>query len=375
MEGRRRVVRSVITAVSSPRLSPRRPLPVPFLLYSPVGARQRQPWAWGFALLPLVLAAALPAEAKLPFIGDLFRGQPKPKVQGPSAPELEGSTPEAEFQELLKTGDLRALNLACQEAASFDFVTRLQLLQQRLLTVAPPPQPFPVVLVNANALLSCRAPDAALEVLNRFGPAPGLEREQWLVQRWRAAMAGLHHDLAARLLEQLTAADPERLETLALPVRVNEDGTVLTRPALDLYVEHLIVLERHQAAAALLLAGRRPGQVAAERLSQAVALLAQLPLAERDQLMERALDQAAAAQAWGLAIALLEQQRVLIESESGTVAERSRARLSRLSQRLDDAYSEWAITRQDSGQSARADALQQQLRSPRDPGGHAAPQP
>ncbi|MDA0726956.1 MAG: hypothetical protein O2929_04975 [Cyanobacteria bacterium] len=327
------------------------------------------------ALLPLVLAAALPAEAKLPFIGDLFRGQPKPKVQGPSAPELEGSTPEAEFQELLKTGDLRALNLACQEATSFDFVTRLQLLQQRLLTVAPPPQPFPVVLVNANALLSCRAPDAALEVLNRFGPAPGLEREQWLVQRWRAAMAGLHHDLAARLLEQLTAADPERLETLALPVRVNEDGTVLTRPALDLYVEHLIVLERHQEAAALLLAGRRPGQVAAERLSQAVALLGQLPLAERDQLMERALDQAAAAQAWGLAIALLEQQRVLIESESGAVAERSRARLSRLSQRLDDAYSEWAITRQDSGQSARADALQQQLRSPRDPGGHAAPQP
>ena len=115
--------------------------------------------------------------------------------------------------------------------------------------------------------------------------------------------------------------------------------------------------------------------MAAERLSQAVALLGQLPLAERDQLMERALDQAAAAQAWGLAIALLEQQRVLIESESGAVAERSRARLSRLSQRLDDAYSEWAITRQDSGQSARADALQQQLRSPRAPGGHAAPQP
>ena len=126
----------------------------------------------------------------------------------------------------------------------------------------------------------------------------------------------------------------------------------------------------------MLLAGRRPGQVAAERLSQAVALLEHLPLAERDQLMERALDQAAAAQSWGLAIALLEQQRILIESETpGAVAERSRARLMRLSQRLDDAYSAWAITREDSEQSARADALQQQLRSPRDPGGHAAPQP
>jgi len=349
---------------------------VPFLLYSPVGARRRRPWGVVLALLPFLLLAPQPAEAKLPFIGDLFRAQPKPKVQGPSAPEIEGSTPEAEFQELLKSGDLGALNLACREAASFDFVTRLRLLQQRLLTVAPPPQPFPVVLMNANALLSCRAPDAALDVLNRFGPAPGAEREQWLVQRWRAAQAGLHHALAARLLEQLTAADPDRLETLALPIRVNEDGTVVTRPALDLYVEHLLVLERRQEAAALLLAGRRPGQVAAERLSQAVALLEHLPLAERDQLMERALDQAAAAQAWGLAIALLEQQRILIESETpGAVAERSRARLMRLTQRLDDAYSAWAITREDSEQSARADALQQQLRSPRDPGGHAAPQP
>ena len=63
----------------------------------------------------------------------------------------------------------------------------------------------------------------------------------------RAAQAGLHHALAARLLEQLTAADPDRLETLALPIRVNEDGTVVTRPALDLYVEHLLVLERRQA--------------------------------------------------------------------------------------------------------------------------------
>ena len=71
---------------------------MPFLLYSPVGARRRRPWGVVLALLPIFLVAPQPAEAKLPFIGSLFRGQPKPKVQGPSAPDIEGTTPEADFQ-------------------------------------------------------------------------------------------------------------------------------------------------------------------------------------------------------------------------------------------------------------------------------------
>ncbi|MEN9766442.1 MAG: hypothetical protein RLZZ32_402 [Cyanobacteriota bacterium] len=327
--------------------------------------------------MPLLAGPWIPVQAKLPIIGDLLRRPPAPKQpKGPSAPDLEGSTPEAEFQELLKSGDLQALNLACQEAASFDFVTRLRLLQQRLLEIAPAPQPFPVVLVNANALLSCRAPDGALAVLNRYGPAPGLERDQWLVQRWRAAQAGLHHRLAAQLLEQLTAGNAQALEAIALPLQVREDGSLLTKPALDLYAEHLIALGRNRDAATVLLAGERPGEVAAERLRLAVELLERLPWQERDQLLERALDQAASVQAWGLALALLEQQRNLIESEStAAVAERSRARLVRLSRRVDDAYSEWRLTRQDPVKTARAEQLQQQLRSPRDPGGHAAPQP
>ena len=342
-----------------------------------MGHRRRLLLAVALGVLPALGGLLMPVEAKLPLIGDLLRGKPAPKKPtGPSAPDVEGSTPEAEFQELLKSGDLQALNLACQEAASFDFVTRLRLLQQRLLEIAPAPQPFPVVLVNANALLSCRAPEGALAVLNRYGPAPGLEREQWLIQRWRAAQAGLHHQLAAQLLEQLTAGAPQALEAIALPLQVREDGSLLTKPALDLYAEHLIVLGRSQEAAAVLLAGQRPGEVAAERLQLAVQLFERLPLAERDQLMERALDQAASVQAWGLAAQLLEQQRNLIEAESGgAVAQRARARLVKLSQRVDDAYSEWRLTRQDPVKTARAAQLQQQLRSPRDPGGHAAPQP
>ena len=96
-----------------------------------------------------------------------------------------------------------------------------------------------------------------------------------------------------------------------------------------------------------------------------------MPLQERDQLLERALDQAAAVEAWGLAIELLEQQRALLVAE-GVEASRPRERLERLSQRVDDAYSAWQLARQDPEQNERAAELQQQLRSPRAPGGHAA---
>jgi hypothetical protein len=322
----------------------------------------------------LVLIPSQPAQAQLKGLLKIFkRPAPIPK-SGPSAPDLPGSTPEVTFQRQLAHGDLQTLNLACQEAASFDFTTRLRLLQTRLLAIAPAPQPLGVVLVNANALLSCRAPDAAISVLNRTSPARGRGRDQWLVMRWRAANAGLHHQLAAESLAQLAAGRLDSLEAVALPLQVRDDGSLVTRPALDVYAEHLIALGRQQEAASALLAGRMPGEPAAERLRQAVALLEELPLEQRDQLLERALDQAAAAKAWGLAIALLEDQRRLITAGGGR-PDRANARLLRLSQRVDDAYSEWQLRRQDPGQSARTSQLQQQLRSPRAANGHASLQP
>ena len=323
----------------------------------------------------IALLAAKPAPAQELFILRVIGGFFEPKAPvpepGPSAPPVPGSMPEAQFHELLQKGDLPALNLACVEADGFGFTKRLQLLQARLLTIAPAPQPFQTVLVNANALLSCRAPDAALIVLNRFSPQPGVERDQWLVQRWRAAQAGLHHGLAVETLEELAKGNPASLETLALPLKLRNDGSIATRPGLDVYVDHLLVLGRRSDAAAALLAGQMPGKPMAERLKQAVALLNLMPLQERDQLLERALDQAAAAEAWGLAIELLDQQRALLVAE-GAEASRPRERLERLSQRVDDAYSAWQLARQDPQQSERSAQLQQQLRSPRTAGGHAA---
>jgi hypothetical protein len=353
---------------------------VPILLYSPGGlqpqvACRRTLPATLLCALAVALLGAAPVRAQggpLRALGRLFDKPPPPP--GPSAPARPGSTPEVRFQALLRRGTVPELNAACQEAAGFGFTTRLQLLAARLLTVAPAPQPLPVVLANAQALLSCRAPDAALTVLDRFSPAPGSARAQWLVLRWRAAQAGLRHRLAAEALEQLAAGRPGSLELVALPFQLRQDGSLATRPALDVYAEHLEVLGRRQEAAAVLLAGSMPGQLAAERLRRAVALLDQLPLEQRDPLLERALDQAAAAQAWGLALALLDDQRRLY-AQAGLPADRATARLQRLSQRVDDAYSEWQLRRQDPQQAARTAQLQQQLRSPHAPGGHATSPP
>ena len=295
-----------------------------------------------------------------------------------------GSSPELALKSVLASNDLALLNRACLQAARADQVPSLQKLRLRLLAVKPAPQPLAVVLSNAEALVSCRAPDAALTVLNRYGPGPGRERTLWLLAQWRAADAGLHHRLAAEALLRLAEGRLASLEGLALTLQVRRDGSRVTRPALDVLADHLVVLGQDQQAAAALLAGRPGGQQGAERLQRAAALLVGLPLAERNQLLETALDQAAAAGAWGLAAELLRDQRALLLA-AGANAQRPSERFLRLSRRVDDAYGEWQLGRpasggqspgrQDSQGLARQQQLEQQLRSPRQRGGHAASRP
>jgi hypothetical protein len=284
------------------------------------------------------------------------------------------------FAAALASDQLPLLEQACQDAARFDLPVRLRQLKDRLVALNPAPQPLPVVLANANALISCLAPEAALSVLDRYGPGPGLERQQWLTLQWRAASAGLNHRRAAEALRRLAAGERSSLETMALPVRLRDDGTLDTRSALDVLASHLAAMGRRQEAGEVLLAGRLPGAVAAERLRQAVALLDNLPLPQRNALMEMALDQAAAGGAWGLAAQLLDDQQDLQRLEGGD-PEPARQRRLRLSRRIDDTYAEWLLRRDDPSDRERNAVLEQRLRSPREPGGHApsaalsAPQP
>ena len=265
----------------------------------------------------------------------------------------------AAFAALLRTGTLEELDAACAEVMALEDRPRLRQLQQRLLEVVPWPQSLDVVLANADVLIRCRAPQAALTVLDRYGPGPGPGRVQWLLMQWRAANSALDHRRAALALERLTANQPASLAALALPLQRRPDGTVVTRPALDVLAGHLESRGFHQTAAAMLLAAATPGRPRAERVQQAVALLKALPPEQLEELLETALNEAAAAGAWGLVIDLLQAQAALPGG-------RGRERLLRLSPRLDDAYGEWRLRRWNPS-DPRVKELERQLRAPDPP--------
>jgi hypothetical protein len=263
------------------------------------------------------------------------------------------------FAALLRSGTLRELDLACAQVMALEDRPRLRQLQQRLLEVVPWPQSLDEVLANADVLIRCRAPGAALTVLDRYGPGPGPGRVQWLLMQWQAASSALDHRRAALALERLTANQPASLTALALPLQRRSDGTVVTRPALDVLAGHLASRGFHQSAAAMLLAASTPGRPRAERVHQAVALLSDLPPEQREGLLETALNEAAAAGAWGLVTDLLQAQAALPGS-------RGRERLLRLSPRLDDAYAEWRLRRWNPA-DPRLQELERQLRTPDPP--------
>ena len=251
---------------------------------------------------------------------------------------------------------LDGLDRACQAARQSGDLRQLRGLQRSLLQVRPAPQPLAVVLANAEALLRCGAPDSALVVLNRFSPAAGAERLQWLVLQWRAANAALDHRLAAQALRQLAQAADRSLEQLQLPVAQSDNGRWQNLVALDLLAGHLEALGLRDQAAEVLLSSRTPGVITAQRLSQAVDLAVAMALETRLGWLDQALAQAAAAGAWGLSLSLLDQQLALLVDQPPERRRPVEQRRQRLAQRIDDAV----------GLNPAA------VRSPRDPGGHAA---
>ncbi|MEB3305443.1 MAG: hypothetical protein VKL58_04430 [Cyanobacteriota bacterium] len=294
-----------------------------------------------------------------------------PPPTAPVAPALSGPPPplsEEAFAALLKLDDLDQLNQACVQILQEDNSLRLRLLRERLLEVRPAPQPLPVVLANAEVLLTCRAPHGALAVLDRHGPGAGAARVQWLLLQWRAATAALDHRRAALALARLTEGQEARLSQLTLPIRRREDGTVVNRSAVEVLAGHLEARGYLEAAGQLLLRQSAPAPLGPQQMGRAAALLGELPLEEREAILETALEQAAAAGAWSLVSDLLDAQAALPSA-------RARGRRQRLSPRLDDAYGEWLLRRDDPTAQQRVRQLEQQLRSPQAPGGHAYPAP
>jgi len=276
---------------------------------------------------PRAAAAAPPVPAVIVSPGGIT-----PAAAPAPAPVLS----DAAFAKLIATASLETLDSLCRQLTGDNAIARLRLVRDRLLTMQLPPQPLAVVLANADVLLSCQAPDAALTVLDRYGPAPGAEQVQWLTLQWRAANAALDHPRAALALERLAAERYGRLEALPLPILRRPDGSVITRSALEVMADHLEALGQGRTAGQLLLLSRQSDGVAAVRLQQAIRLLSDLPPQELDALLERALEQAAAAGAWSLVAELLTTQAALPASVSGS--QRAVERQLRLTRRLDDAY-------------------------------------
>jgi len=256
---------------------------------------------------------------------------------------------EERFQQWLLESDLQQLELGCGDPLISASGGRRQQIRDRLLVLHPAPQSFERVMANASALLTCGSPDSAARVLNRISPAQGEERRLWLRLRWQAAASALDHREAALALRRLVNGDLIALADLDLG-----DG----RLGLDQLALHEAALGRQDEAVGLLLLAPNP-----QRLAQAAEWLAVRDNEAADQLLEQALDQAAAAQAWGLAVELLELQLKLQLAAGGDGA-RPRQRLQRLAAQLDDRYSLWRL-------EGGVD-LDRELRSPRQPGGHAA---
>ena len=309
----------------------------------------------GLSSLPLMflLAAATPLEVV-----------PVPSVALPMSLEA--------FEAVLGKGGIDQLSAACADSDRFGLQDRLRLLRNRLMLVAPSPQPFAVVMANARALMACKAPDSTQIVLSRFGPGPGWQRREWLLLSWQAASAALDQDRAVLALRRLADGNLTRLDTELLIVGQSEDGLPLTRSALDLLANHEIAAGRPEAAVTVLLAGRTPGVVASRRLGKIAELLAPLDPERSDLLLEAALDQAAAEQAWGLAEELLRLQLRLALQRGGD-ADRPRERLRRLASRVDDRLTLLELEQiSPDFDPQRVQDLEDQLRSPRAIGGHAS---
>ena len=260
---------------------------------------------------------------------------------------------EERFQTVLVEMDVAAAEQACLDPLIADTDRRRQDLRDRLLALHPVIDSLDLVLENAEALMSCGAPEAAAVVLNRYSPRAGDERGRWLLLRWRAAAAALDHRQAALALRRLVVGNLTALNAPLLPGQVN---------GLDQLALHEAAQGRNAVAVEVQLMADLSGVQGARRMARAVQWLDADQFEQADQLLETALDQAAAAEAWGLAMELLRQQLQLQLAAGGDGA-RPRQRMERLATVLDDRYALQQLQPEND-----PDPL---LRSPRDPGGHA----
>ena len=300
-------------------------------------------------MLSALLVAAAPAPASLPV----------------------GALSTEAFEQLLQSTDRQELVAGCRQASTLGLDQRLRQLRQALLALNADTSSLEVVFADTRALLSCKAPDAALQVLARMSPDVGPQRQEWLLLQWRAASAGLDQRRAALALQRFAQGSAQALnnELLTLQEPQAPGELPLQRSALDVQAAQLEASGDPVAALELLQTPGATPVLTAQRYQQAAALLA----AEGDaqgaaELAGASIDLAAAGQAWGLSESLLsDQRRYQLSAADQTGAEQTNARRLRLSRRLADAMAERAAVLAAIADQTADPALTQELIDRRDP--------
>ena len=121
----------------------------------------------------------------------------------------------------------------------------------------------------------------------------------------------MDHTSASFSLRKLSGVNLKQLDKELIIVGYRADGSPLKRLALDLLAEHERLIGRCNSAAKVLLAGRKSGALGAKRLSRVAQCLKDMNMQNRKDLLELALTEAQADNAWWLVGDILRLQLVL----------------------------------------------------------------
>ena len=275
------------------------------------------------------------------------------------------------FAALLESKNRAELVVGCRESKAEGLNDRLRQLRRRLLELHEDTSSLAVVFADTEALLRCKAPDAALQVLERISPDREAERARWLELQWQAASAGLDLRRASLALKRLSGDSPAALNAIELPVAEPSGPAAqpTLRSALDLQAAQQEAMGDLTGAAALLQEPASTGVAIARRRQQAAQLLAaQGDFVAAEQLVASGIDLAAAASAWALSSALLEDQRryqLALDDRQGAAATNDRR--IRLSRRIGDGMGERSALLAKLADGSSEPARTQQLIDRRDP--------
>jgi hypothetical protein len=265
-------------------------------------------------------------------------------VAAAPAPLPVGALPTEAFEQLLETGNRQELVSGCRRAINLGLDQRLAALRTALLDLNQATSSLDVLFADTEALIACKAPDAALQVLARISPDEGPERQRWLLLQWRAASAGLDQRRAALALKRFAQGSAQVLnnQQLTLQEPQSPGELPLQRSALDVQAAQLEATGDAIAALELLQTPGATPLLTAQRNQQAAALLAAAGNADRAAVLAGfSIDLAAAEEAWGLSESLLDDQRRYQLSAADEIgAEQTNARRLRLSRRLADSMAE-----------------------------------